>query len=285
MWFYAVRRYSMKQLFWLLFFPTWLTAQSVEFGAGAGFSFYYGDISVPRFVENINQSHTAYHLFGKYHITNFFAAHLGITSAKVSASDELSNLDWQQNRNLQFESHILEIGLRGELDILGLHGLDRFKYSPYLFAGIAYFRFNPKAEYEGQLIELQPLGTEGQGMPNYPNKYNLNAISIPFGLGVAIHLTEHINVGIEFGWRKTSTDYLDDASTNYVSGAELSQFNGQAAADLGNKIQATTGTKRANPSVLDWYQIGLATISYTFGDGRGFGVGTKGYKGNCPSEF
>ena len=71
-------------------------------------------------------------------------------------------------RNLSFKSSIIEIGPIIEVNFfpykLGQADTELAKFgTPYFFAGITYMRMNPKAEYEGEWIELQPLGTEGQG--------------------------------------------------------------------------------------------------------------------------
>jgi hypothetical protein len=42
--------------------------------------------------------------------------------------------------------------------------------TPFLFGGIAVFKFNPTTEAaDGNTYELQPLGTEGQGTTEYPD--------------------------------------------------------------------------------------------------------------------
>lgn len=53
----------------------------------------------------------------------------------------------------------------------------------------------------------------------------------------------NLSLTVEFLWRQTNTDYLDDASTNYVDYDELKAQNGLLAAELGNKIKATGGVR------------------------------------------
>ena len=54
-------------------------------------------------------------------------------------------------------------------------GSMKYRWTPYVTGGAAVFTFNPKAEYNGEWVALQPLGTEGQGLPQYPDrkKYSL----------------------------------------------------------------------------------------------------------------
>ena len=78
-----------------------------------------------------------------------------------------------------------------------------------------FVRTNP--DYYSQWIDLQPLGTEGQGTTAYPDrkKYSRTQIAIPMGGGVKISLNDNLNIAFSFSARKTYTDYLDDVSTTY----------------------------------------------------------------------
>jgi hypothetical protein len=94
-------------------------------------------------------------------------------------------------------------------------------WTPFAYAGIAVFRHNPQAQVPGndlfgqpfanagEWVNLQPLKTEGQS-------YNLFQFAIPFGAGVRFRLADQMDVSLEFGFRYTFTDYLDDVSSNYV---------------------------------------------------------------------
>ena len=79
-------------------------------------------------------------------------------------------------------------------------------------------------------IDLQSLGTEGQETEaNSSEKYNLNSIAIPFGIGYKNNLNE-IALSIEWIWRTTATDYIDDVSGYYVNTNLLSD----EAAEMAN---------------------------------------------------
>jgi len=62
-------------------------------------------------------------------------------------------------------------------------------------------------------------------------KYGLTQLSIPFGGGVKMALSDDINLRLEVGLRKLFTDYLDDVSTTYADEDELRANNGQLAVD------------------------------------------------------
>ena len=285
----------MKHLmfFVIILFSLSLTAQQFEVGLLFGISTYQGDIGPSSNRLDLNDIHPSFGIFGRYNINRFITAKANFTYAKISATDAQTIDDSRRKRNLSFQSKVYELGLTGEFNILGYEawGLQK-RFSPYLFGGIAVFYHNPETTYQGQLVELQPLGTEGQGMDGFAEKYKLIQFAIPMGVGVKIAISERINIGLEAGTRKTFTDYLDDISTNYVNYNQLLLGNGALAAELGNRtgeylgtepINVTTGTQRGNPDADDWYFIGGVTVSYNiFGNSGGLGGGGKDNFG-CPT--
>ena len=126
-------------------------------------------------------------------------------------------------RNLSFQSTITEISLMAELHPFYIFGdYDEGHYpppvSPYLLVGIGCFHFNPKAELNGRLLELQPLHTEGQGFSEYPHikEYKLTQINFPVGMGARYDISPIINIRSEIVYRFLQTDYLDDVSRRYI---------------------------------------------------------------------
>jgi outer membrane protein OmpA-like peptidoglycan-associated protein len=116
-------------------------------------------------------------------------------------------------RNLSFRSRIIEFSLAAEYTLLNM---DKHKFSPYLFAGIGAFHFNPRAYYgAGGTHGLRELGTEGQGLAGYPGMYSTMAVEYPLGFGFKYKINNKIMILGEFNFRATGTDYLDDVSTYY----------------------------------------------------------------------
>lgn len=126
----------------------------------------------------------------------------------------------------------------------------------------------PKALIENRItnlteyVELQPLTTEGQGMEGFDSPYSLTQISIPFGLGVKFSVNKFVSIGLEWGLRKTFTDYIDDVSKDYVDRTTLLDWSGElglSASDRTNEILENTynptGSMRGNPQTKDWYQF------------------------------
>ena len=284
----------MKHLlfFVILLLPLGLIAQQYEVGLLFGASTYQGDIAPTAQKLSLNDLHPSLGIFGRYNVNPFITARASFSYGKISGNDAQADDEGRKQRNLSFQSKLYEFALTGEINIFGYQaeGLQK-RFSPYIFGGIAVFHFNPEANYQGQLVELQPLGTEGQGMEDFPEKYKLTQFAIPMGAGVKVAVGERLNIGLEAGVRKTFTDYLDDISTDYVNYGQLVRGNGDLAAALGNRtgeylgtdpLDVPTGTQRGNPNADDWYFIGGVTVSYNiYGNSSGLGRRGKDNLG-CP---
>ena len=262
----------------LLFFPLMLSAQHTELGLLLGFSNYIGDLSNNSNNIYLNETRPAVGLLARYNLNDYLAFRLGGVYTRLGGRDaNVNNDEFIRQRNLSFRSSVTELSLTAEVNLPGYQPYGLFKpFSPYLFAGVSVVRFNPQARYQGDWVDLQPLGTEGQGLPQYPERgapYKLNTFSIPFGLGIKYALSDKINIGLEIGARRAFTDYLDDVSTTYVSYEELLSGNGEQAAALGNRtgelagaepVSVETGTRRGDSKANDWFFIVGATVSYNF---------------------
>lgn len=269
----------MKKLLLLftLFLSLEVSAQHFEAGLMLGASNYLGDLSNNSNSVYLGETGLSGGLFIRYNFNDWVALRLGGQYGQISGEDANSDENNVRLRNLSFRSNLYEAALIGEFNILGFQPYNNESvFSPYLFGGIAMTWFNPKADYQGETYELQPLGTEGQGMAGREVPYDLSTFSIPFGLGVKYSINDMWTVGFEVGARKTFSDYLDDVSTTYVESRELAAANGDLAAALANRtaelaeitepIEIPTGTQRGDTNSSDWYFIMGFTISYNFID-------------------
>ena len=189
--------------------------------------------------------------------------------------------DYNKLRNLSFRSSILELSVLGEFNFApyGVGATER-KWIPYLFGGLGVFHFNPQASYvigngEEKWADLQPLCTEGQSSAAYPDRkqYPLTQVCMPFGVGVKWYLGKSFSFSIEYGFRKTWTDYLDDVSKTYV-GKEFLQENssdGTLAAQLADRsgevvagYENAPGIKRGDDSLNDWYAYFHVSLGISF---------------------
>jgi Domain of unknown function (DUF6089) len=172
----------MKKLSFIILLLTTVTAntQNLQVTLFAGFSNYQGDLQDKRFT--LNQSHPAAGVGLIYDITDKFSARANINFGKVSGSDIYNSKNTV--RNLSFSSPITDIHLGVEYNILNLY---EHSLSPYIFAGLSYFSFNPSTkDTAGNKVFLQPLSTEGQGFYQGRKQYNLHQFAIPFGAGVKL---------------------------------------------------------------------------------------------------
>lgn len=269
-------------------------AQYTEMGIGLGFSTYWGDLNSTGFGSNVvNNSGFAIQLSGRKIFKQNFGLRASFTFGSMRGDDANSSLEWQKQRNLSFKSSITELAIMGEYYIFGFNTeAGSSVFLPYLTAGIAGFRFDPRAVFQGNEVRLQPLGTEGQGLPNFDNKYGLYAFSIPFGGGAKFIISKTVNISADIILRRTFTDYIDDVSTNYVDFSELGSGVSPLTPRLANRtneylgqteiVTVPTGTQRGGAKVDDYYFMSVISLNIMISDGKG-GFG-RGNKVKCP-EF
>ncbi|MGZ3932595.1 MAG: hypothetical protein ACXVP0_15050, partial [Bacteroidia bacterium] len=167
--------------------------------------------------------------------------------------DKLTLEPFRNNRNLNFKSNIFELAGRIELVYMANKVGHRYGIKKTLsrrmknrswdfsgFAGFGGFYFNPKGrDASGNWVDLKPLHTEGQGLPGGPKQYSNYAICIPMGVAYRLYFNRTLVVGIEFSFRKTFTDYIDDVSTVYYDKTALAQAYGPKSAQMSDPSLGT----------------------------------------------
>lgn len=213
----------------------------------------------------------------------------------------------RKNRNLSARIPIQEVTLTGEIyPLVFLEDDDKdlyHKFRPYGVIGVGVFHFNPRGEYTApngtkSWVDLKPLRTEGQGMPQYPDKkeYSLTQINIPYGVGIRYYFSDKISAAFEIVNRKTFTDYIDDIGTNFIDDSDFDSFFGagsQTAAiakQMHNKAQQVSpgvripyynaGDKRGTPDRNDSYYSATVKVGIRLGsNGKPSGIL------RCPMKF
>jgi hypothetical protein len=251
-------------------------SQKSEIGAFLGTSFYIGDLSHSTI---FSECGFAGGVVYRYNFTPRWALKANIMFAKVHASDAKSNGLYE--RNLSFKSPITELSVQAEVNFLKLYNQKGYNcFSPYVFAGVAVFSFNPQAEYMGKTFDLQPFGTEGQGFPSDPQnlespkkkEYALCSFAIPFGIGIKVNIGRYVSIGAEWGVRFTCTDYLDDVSGTYYDNETLRLYGGDIIADLADRSPEIGkdlhqhGSERGNFNTTDFYSFCGGTITFKIGN-------------------
>jgi len=167
--------------------------------------------------------------------------------------------------------------------------------NPNDFTGSRYFPL----EQAGEWVSLKDLGTEGQNFNNeqrdfYKQQYGIEIkdpysnfqIVIPVGIGARYKLTNNIDIAIDFSYRYTFTDHLDDVSGFYVDLGSFGDPNNQDAAlamalsDMSNqfdptelsRVQEFTFTARNNT----YTSVDNPSLTYTRAAGYGWPGGGLG---------
>jgi len=220
--------------------------QSYEVGGGLGTAVYSGD-----FLRRIDPGQAGLQgtLFGKRNFDNVWSARLGVTTAGLMAADSIRPIDALSSlRNGHFTGRITEISAIVEFNFLDfVNHKSEFRFSPYAFFGLGYTFFSGEGRIHG-------------GIPS--ENYGINTVVIPFGGGVKYLLSEQLTLGLELGFRPTTSDYLD-------------KLDGQlpAVPRYETPLTPTSPALReainfGNPNTKDWYYFLGVTLSYSITKAR-----------------
>ncbi len=262
-------------LYIILLFSFQLTAQDPELGLFFGNTYYIGDLKP--YSHFSQQDFVVGGIYRNNLPNERVVFRMNFLYGRVKGDDFESGIESQVNRNLSFKSTIIEIGPVIEVNFfpfkLGQSETNKEKFgTPYFFGGVTYMRMNPKAKYEGEWVQLQPLTTEGQGTSQNDRKpYSLSQISIPFGIGAKLNLSSRLAISLEYGLRKTFTDYLDDVSGLYPNQALLAQETGTSLSPaLSDRSvnpdglnNSNYGLQRGNPNNNDWYSFSGIMLTFS----------------------
>lgn len=278
----------MKQLFLIVLFfgAVHLNAQRLHLGITGGMSAYNGDLTESLFPKKVSNGMIG--VTANYEWRDQIMFRAGLSYTVVGGADRYNTKTDLLARNLSFETAITELSLVGEYYFQNLY---RNRVSPYVFGGVAVYRFNPYAyDASGQRVFLKPLSTEGQGITGYPKAYSLTQPAIPFGAGVKYAVNSNLRIGLEIGLRKLFTDYLDDVSGYYASEADLLAAKGPLSVDMsyrgdelpsGNFIYPAKGAQRGSPKYNDIYYFTGIHLTYRIIPRRG-GDPMRMNRNGCP---
>jgi opacity protein-like surface antigen len=270
-----------------LFYTSIASAQNFHFSANIGAANYYGELQEKVFT--FNQPGVAVGVGLTYEITAQLNARANVTFAKVNGADAQSIKS--KDRNLSFSSPITELSVGLQYDFLNLYNSS---ISPYVFVGVAVFKFNPSTiDSLGKKTFLQPLSTEGQGFVTGVNKYKLTDFSIPFGGGLRFAINDDVRLGAEVGIRKTFTDYIDDVSGFYADETALLLNRGPKAVELAfrgdelNKGLTNPGAANNRGSIKskDWYYFSTISLSFRIKSKQSSRTSHGKSRVDCPRKF
>ena len=266
-----------------------------EFGGSVGLTAFLGELGGANAIGsdglrdwNFNQNKLALSADYQYYLKRNFSLRANLMYAFLSGDDKNTTEPFRSNRNLHFRSTLIELSgmlqfyfMREEPGSKSHFQKQPFSMNIYGFIGVGVAYFNPKAKYDGKWVNLQPLGTEGQGIEMEADPYSLFTAVIPIGFGLSKKINGVWMLGLEFSYRKTFTDYLDDVSTVYYNNDKIFAERGEMAAyladpsngyyrdDNGNQVPLNStgeGMQRGDPEDKDAYLTGVVTVRYFFGN-------------------
>ncbi len=267
----------------------WFKTSSLEFGLIGGASHYQGDLT------------------NKYFETKGFKPSIGIITRYTPGELVTFRLSamygglegddaWYEDqndperRNLNFKSSLWDFTGAAEINLRRLDMKDASGVIPFVFTGFSVFKYNPKAQFiydpnsphvsrpgsiyttlqdrDGEWVELQPLGTEGQETTefNERKRYHLTQLAIPLGAGIKFKFNHKWTMAVEYGARITFTDYLDDVSMTYIDPSRLQAQYGPMSAAMADRSPVLhdelLNNQRGNPNKNDSY--GILGVSLTY---------------------
>jgi hypothetical protein len=177
---------------------------------GTGTSTYFGELN---YKNQISERLTQLNAGIEARLLNRISARIEATYFKITGDDnQAPDSSFQRQRNLHFQSRNFHIQLNTIYYLKDYQGdyHRRLIIDPYLFSGVGYLFYNPRAKLGNELFSLRDAQTEGI-------KYDKWTVTIPVGVGTKFKINEFANLNFEVSYHFTFTDYLDDVSTTYAS--------------------------------------------------------------------
>ncbi len=228
-------------------------AQVMEVGVTAGLSYYIGDINPGL---HFAQSDLGLGASLRYYKGSRWAFRFQYSNLNLSASDEKSS--FRPERGLAFTDKVNDFAFLAEFNFFDYWTGSRRSYvTPYLFAGISVFTFEP---LHPNGTPLQPIMTEGV-------EYALYSFSIPFGVGVKYSIGKRIGLTLEWRLHKTFTDYIDDIHGVYPEPEMVAgdYTYSDPTSNYQPGMQRGNGTAKSSFAFnCDWFNMLGLSFSYKF---------------------
>jgi hypothetical protein len=163
-------------------------SQKIEIGGGLGVMNYKGDISPdlqPTFAQ------VGGHILLRYNLKKDVTFRLGANLGSIYANDKDVSDPFNKLRGQTFKTSMREVSLIAEYNFFSYQYSRLHKdWSPYVFGGVGFMSFSPR---DTPISDYKQVG-----------------VVIPFGVGIKYNLAGPWDLNLEFGTRKTFTDYLDN---------------------------------------------------------------------------
>lgn len=210
----------------------------------------------------------------RYRFHPYWATTTSFNLGVLRGDDANTNEIVRESRNLHFRSIIVELSQRLEFVFFsnekfgsryrlpGHSGFSNHNEQIYLFGGVGINYFNPKARYNGRWTALDPLNTEGQGLPGGARETLPCTVTIPMGFGIRYGVGRQWRFALEATYVKTFSDYIDDVHSVYY---DPSKLDSPAAQYLSNPAKDNTswfapGQMRGQPQKDAYYYLNLVVM-------------------------
>ncbi|MEO5905493.1 MAG: DUF6089 family protein [Saprospiraceae bacterium] len=201
-----------------------------ELGVLGGASFYVGDIN-PNF--GAKTPGPSLMVLGRYNFNTRTSIRMDIAAGRLIGKDELSENPFQRARNLSVRTDYLDTSLDIEFNFFNyVHGSRNQYFTPYVYGGLGFTYYNPKARLDDKWYNLRKLGTEGQANGD---EYASVVPALAYGMGIKLDFNYEWSLNVEMGARQLFSDYLDDVSTVYPDMDELAARHGDIAVRLSDR--------------------------------------------------
>ena len=194
---------------------------SVSFGAGS--SNYLGDLVPASGLFSVAAQTMRWNVGLQYtrHLSKYFSGNIQVSYIRIAGDDNYfsstGTFEGNYYRNLHFRNDLKELSVSAVYEPMGnAENLSKRPIlSPYLYLGVAGFTHNPVARKDPSLVPGTPSLQAWQDLQTEDIEgvmYSLVNISIPFGFGFRYKIGAQMDLGFDFGYRVSLSDYLDDVS-------------------------------------------------------------------------
>ncbi len=239
-----------------------------EIGIALGGSQYFGDLNDSYGFKTV---HPAGGLYVRRRMNSYISLKIVANYTQVGYNDNLNNNYYEKERNLNFNSIVIETAFQAEFNFFKFITGDKYnRWTPFLTGGVGAFYYDPYTTLNGVKYYLRPLGTEGQFAGYAGRKYGTVSPCIPVGAGFKFWITSGVNLTLEIADRLSTTDYLDDVSSTYVGAAKFTKntpaylLQDRSLEVNPNGPLGTAGKQRGNTSSKDQYLMALISMSFHF---------------------
>ena len=248
--------------------------QTIEVGPHFGATSYLGDLNVWRHLpqwnwKQLNQFHYDLGAVVRYNYDSRWSFRLDYSYLHARAQDSITA--WRPQGKLNFKTTAHDLSLMVEFNFLNYYtGKADKGFSPYIFGGVSGLLYQVQPFTRDQALDtlyFVGIGSDDNGNDVFdvnskkggPNK----ALSIPFGLGLKMSLSEHLGTTIEWRMHYTLTDYFDGVSGNYPAQHAVADDSQGVAYDFTDPTMSfPDGYQRGNARNNDWF--GMINLSITW---------------------